>query len=94
MDEPGREKRKASRQRTLKGAKIVFKDGAFTYDCTVRNLSATGAQLQVAATDGIPNRFQLVFEDHSPTRICNVAWRSATRLGVAFDPLALTEARR
>ena len=85
MEGPESNKRKAPRQRTLKGAKIVFKDGAFTYECTVRNLSATGAQLLVVATEGIPNRFQLIFADRSPARTCNVAWRSATRLGVAFD---------
>jgi hypothetical protein len=82
---PEGDKRNAPRQRTFKGAKIVFKDDAFTYDCTVRNLSATGAQLQVAATDGIPNRFQLVFGDNSPTRTCGVVWRSADKLGVRFE---------
>jgi 3-mercaptopyruvate sulfurtransferase SseA len=41
---PEGDKRNAPRQRTFK--KTVFKDGAFTYDRTVRNLSATGAQLQ------------------------------------------------
>jgi PilZ domain len=83
---PEGDKRRAPRQRTLKGAKIVFKDGAFTYECTVRNLSATGAQLQVAASDGIPNRFQPVFNDRSPTRTCNVVWRSENRVGVVFEP--------
>ena len=82
---PQGDKRRAPRQRTLKGAKIVFKDGVFTYDCIVKNLSATGAQLQVPATDGIPNRFQLVFDDRSQARTCNVVWRSANRLGVAFE---------
>lgn len=82
---PEGDKRKAPRQRTLKGAKIVFKEGAFTYDCIVKNLSATGVQLAVSSSDGIPNRFQLVFDDHSPTRTCLVVWRSATRLGVVFD---------
>ena len=84
-EKPDSDKRRAPHQRTLKGAKIVFKQGAFTYDCTVKNVSATGAQLQVAATDGIPNRFELVYDDRSPTRVCLVIWRSANRLGVAFE---------
>jgi hypothetical protein len=84
-DSPDSNKRRAPRQRTLKGGKIVFKEGAFTFECMIKNISATGALLQVENTNGIPNRFTLVFEDRSPSRLCNVAWRSANRLGVAFE---------
>jgi uncharacterized repeat protein (TIGR01451 family) len=87
-DNPEDDKRKAPRQRTLKGAKVVFKHGQFTYDCTVRNISDAGAQLVVTSTDIIPNHFDLVFEDRSPTRTCNVVWRTATKLGVVFEPPA------
>jgi PilZ domain len=83
--DPAGDKRHTSRHRTLKGAKIVFKDGAFTYDCTVKNLSAVGALLLVSSTGGIPNQFQLVLDDHSPPHKCEVAWRSANRLGVTFQ---------
>ena len=80
------EKRRSQRYRTLKSATISFKNGKFTYKCTVRTLSETGAQLALASTDLIPNRFDLIFEDRSPTRVCNVVWRAPTRLGVQFNP--------
>jgi hypothetical protein len=78
------EKRDIPRPRTLKGATIVFADGQFTFQCLVRNLTPDGASLEVTSTDGIPNQFQLVFEDRSQARRCNVAWRSLTRIGVEF----------
>ena len=80
------EKRTVVRQRTLKGATIVFSDGQFTYKCLVKNLSTTGASLELPSTDGVPNQFNLVFEDRSPTRSCNVVWRTPKRLGVEFLP--------
>jgi hypothetical protein len=82
------DKRRALRHRTLKGALIAFKDGAFTFDCVVRNLSAVGANLSVATTDGIPKHFELHFDDRSPGQICEVVWRSENRMGVLFEELA------
>jgi hypothetical protein len=79
------EKRRGRRLRTLKSATISFKNGQFTYQCSIRDLSETGAQLVLASTDLVPNRFDLIFEDRSPTRTCNVVWRAPTRLGVQFE---------
>jgi hypothetical protein len=84
-DNVDRHKRGGQRHRTLKSATISFKNGQFTYQCTVRNLSETGAQLTLESTDLIPNRFELIFEDHSPTRTCDVVWRAPARLGVRFE---------
>jgi hypothetical protein len=80
------EKRTIARQRTLKGATVVFSDGQFTYKCLIKNLTPTGASLEFSSTDGVPNQFQLVFEDRSPTRTCKVVWRTEKRLGVEFVP--------
>ncbi|UYN99534.1 MAG: PilZ domain-containing protein [Devosia sp.] len=75
--------RSAPRQRTLKGAKIVINDGFSTFDCTVRNLSETGAKLSVGGIIGIPDRFQLALDDGRRFD-CMVAWRKATEIGVSF----------
>ena len=42
------EKRTASRRRVLKSAFIVVSDRAPKLECTVRNISETGAGLQVS----------------------------------------------
>jgi hypothetical protein len=57
-DDPMDEHRIANRQRVLKAGKIEFGGGAI--DCTVRNISATGAALEVTSPLGIPEQFTLV----------------------------------
>jgi hypothetical protein len=51
----------------------------------VRNLSPTGACLEVASQLGIPDEFVLMVEIDHVKASCHVIWRTATRLGVAFD---------
>jgi hypothetical protein len=75
--------RTAPRQRTLKGGKIVLNDGFSTIDCTVRNLSATGAKLEVASIIGIPPQFRLAMNDGRDFS-CETAWRTETAVGVKF----------
>ena len=78
------EKRKVQRHRTLKAGSINFNRAAGV-DCRVRNLSPVGACLEVASQVGIPDDFVLVvLSDHVKTP-CHVIWRTATRMGVAFN---------
>jgi hypothetical protein len=81
MDE---EHRGAVRRRTLKGGRIVFNAGRSTITCMIRDLSTTGARLEVASSIGIDDRFTLAFDDGSPLRECVVRRRSPTQLGVEF----------
>jgi hypothetical protein len=78
------ERRKLSRHRTLKAGTISFnRDSGF--DCRVRNLSPIGACLEVASQVGIPDDFVLVIASDHLQQNCRVIWRTATRLGVAFE---------
>jgi hypothetical protein len=78
------EHRTASRRRLLKAGRISFGGGA-AIDCTIRNLSETGAALEVTSPVGIPERFTLVIEaDHSHLP-CRVVWRKEKRIGVHFE---------
>jgi hypothetical protein len=74
------EHRDAPRHRVLKGARIEF--GTSVFDCTIRNLSDTGAALDVSPV-GIPAEFTLVAE--GVRRSCKVVWRKEKRIGVTFD---------
>jgi hypothetical protein len=78
------ERRKVARHRTLKAGSIAF-NRAGGIDCRVRNLSPSGACLEVANQVGIPDDFVLVVEHEHLTQPCHVIWRSGTRLGVAFN---------
>jgi hypothetical protein len=75
--------RSAPRQRVLKGGRIVINDGFSTFQCTVRNLSDTGARLKVASIIGIPDTFQLVMDDGRKFA-CAVAWKTEFEIGVQF----------
>jgi hypothetical protein len=75
-------KRAALRQRVLKSASIEFHGGVI--DCVIRNISETGAALEVASPLGIPESFNLVIAGDHSRRRCQVAWRRDTRIGVAF----------
>ena len=78
------EHRIAPRRRLLKSGKISFGGGA-AIDCTVRNLSQTGAALEVISPVGIPERFTLVIEADRIHVPCRVMWRKETRIGVHFE---------
>ncbi len=78
------ERRKAPRHRTLKGGSIAF-NRAGGIDCRVRNLSAIGACLEVTNQMGVPDQFVLVIASDHLSRPSRVVWRTATRLGVAFE---------
>jgi len=77
------EKRAVPRHRVLKRGSIAFSGGGI--DCTVRNLSATGAGLDVASPVGLPARFTLVIEADQFIRRCHSVWNSDKRVGVAFE---------
>jgi hypothetical protein len=77
------EHRHDPRLRTLKSGKIVFNQRSSVLDCTIRNLSRSGACLQVVDPAGIPQSFELLVGGVS--RTCQISWRSGTRIGVIFQ---------
>lgn len=58
--------------------------GVATVDCIIRNLSESGASLEIASPVVIPDDFILMIKPESLKRRCRVAWRSANRIGVQF----------
>jgi len=76
------EHRIAPRHRVLKAGTIEFGGGGI--DCTVRNLSASGAALDVVSPVGIPDSFDLVIVAEHLRRHCRVVWRKGKRIGVTF----------
>jgi hypothetical protein len=76
------EHRVSPRHRVLKAGTIEFGGGAI--DCTVRNLSSSGAALEVVSPVGIPDRFDLVIPAEHLHQPCRVIWRKEKRIGVKF----------
>jgi hypothetical protein len=77
------ESRREARHRVLKAGTIEFNGGAI--DCKIRNLSATGAALEVVSQTGVPEKFTLVHSGEGPHMPCRIVWRKAYRIGIAFD---------
>jgi hypothetical protein len=79
------EKRRSPRLRTLKGGTIMFGSAA-SVDCIIRNMSDTGASLEVENPAGIPDEFTLLIRPEIIKRSCHVVWRTERRIGVRFSP--------
>jgi PilZ domain len=77
------ERRSSRRARILKSGWIAVSEKAPKLECAIRNISDSGACLQVSTTFGIPANFELVISG-GERRLCDVVWRTDTRLGVAF----------
>jgi hypothetical protein len=77
------ETRAAPRYRVTKAAQIEY--GSHKIACTVRDLSATGAALEVFDPAIIPAKFTLVVPEDGLKLPCRVVRRTDFRIGVAFD---------
>jgi hypothetical protein len=77
------QRRHATRQKTLIGAQVVFNDLMSTFNCTIRDLSDTGARIKLNAPVQIPQAFILRFGD-GRVRQCKVRRRNALELGIEF----------
>jgi hypothetical protein len=75
------EKRISPRARVQKAGTIEFNGGSI--DCMVRNLSTTGAALDVTSPIGIPERFTLMADGLRQS--CHVVWRKENRIRIPFD---------
>jgi PilZ domain len=77
------EKRASRRKTVLMSGAIEF--AGSTINCLVRNISISGAGLDVTSPLDIPERFNLVFKADGTHIPCHVIWRQGEQIGVAFD---------
>jgi hypothetical protein len=77
------EHRTAVRKRILKAGTIEFSGEVIP--CTVRNISDSGAALEVTTVLWFPDRFTLGIESEGFSKPCHIVWRKEKRIGVAFE---------
>jgi hypothetical protein len=77
------EHRRAARQRTYKGGRITPERGP-GMDCIIRNLSETGACLEIESELVRETHFRLVIKPELLVRNCEIAWRKPQKIGVRF----------
>lgn len=78
------EARATQRRRVIKGGLIAYSSRHVTCPCVVRDLSDTGARLQVHRAMEVPDTFELIIELDGFEAQCVVAWRTDKEIGVKF----------
>jgi len=78
------ERRRSVRHRVLQQTQIVIHDGRSVISGLVRNLSDTGARIDVDSTIGVPLEFRLRIGSARDLRPCVVKWMAMKNLGVEF----------
>jgi PilZ domain-containing protein len=80
------ERRSVGRTRILRNAEIVVDGRTVTkIQCTLQDVTNTGACLTLASTYRVPDTFELTFDQGRSRRPCRVKWRTGDRLGVSFE---------
>jgi hypothetical protein len=87
MTQENDNKRTQQRNRCLKEGKIIFGNGTFVVDCTIDNLSSTGAHLRVQGSSPLPKEFLLVEPPRNVVHRVEVVRRTAKGLGIKFNGL-------
>jgi PilZ domain len=93
-------KRVAARQRVIKAAKIISLDRSTMTDCSVKNVSATGAQLMVENQTVVPKEFYFLQVKENQMCAAKVVWRRDKLVGIHFTsdmgppPATLSSLRR
>jgi hypothetical protein len=78
------ESRSNPRLRSLLRGRAIFNNRSSILDCTVRDLTPTGAKLDFGSPDGIPDAFDLEIPLKSRTHRAQVVWRQGNMCGVKF----------
>lgn len=88
-------KREQRRPRTLKQGFVMYERGLRSTACAVRDLSETGARLQLNDIADLPATFELHVPLDGFKVTCERRWRKGTECGVQFvSPKTMTKMRR
>lgn len=80
------EHRAAVRHHTLRTGLVEFDNGAgslVSVPCTIRDVSASGARLQLNSSAWVPEQFAVIFSG-GLRKACRLAWRKERLIGGAF----------
>jgi hypothetical protein len=77
------DRRTMPRHRIFKAGSIEF--DRVSVDCTIRNISDTGAGIEVASPVGIPHEITLNISSGGVRHHGYIVWRQAKRIGMVFN---------
>ena len=76
--------RNAQRSRTLLRGRIEFNDGTSSLDCLIRDLSETGARIDVSEAVTLPLAFRIFVPKHDRRYQATLRWHRNGQAGVEF----------
>ncbi|CAN1506001.1 PilZ domain containing protein [Rhabdaerophilaceae bacterium] len=79
------ESRRAGRVRSFLSGEVVHSGGASRTECIVRDLSDTGAKLQVSSSVLLPENFDLHITQRGLVLKATMVWRVGNEMGVQFQ---------
>ena len=74
--------RRSPRRRVLKEGKAIFGQNHSIVDCTIDNQSDGGAHIRMTNSHGVPQEFILAEASRGIIHRVEVAWRTATGVGL------------
>jgi hypothetical protein len=81
---PEQDRRSLRRGRMLLTGKIVYGSAPYTFDCTIRDITETGARVRVTDPLSIPNHFLLLDIRRFVAFEAQVKWRRQNEMGLAL----------
>ena len=85
MSTAANENRAAARHRIVRNGKIVFANFTMVLDCTMRDISETGAKVIAVKPAEVPEKFRLILITDQVMRDAKVVWRRGREIGVEFE---------
>lgn len=70
--------------RSFLRARIIFNNGASTFDCIIKSISVHGAKIEIAHSMSVPSEFDLEVPQRGRTFRVRMTWRDQNAIGVDF----------
>ena len=88
----GEEHRSAPRVRSVLKGEIRYENGLMSTPCVIRDLSETGARIELPGDLALPDHFDLFIEKKNQTRPAVLKRKRGVEIGIAFDDIPATPA--
>lgn len=89
-DQDNKDARVARRLKVLKAGKILVPGNLSVVDCTIRDISDTGARVVVGDQAAVPSEFRFIVLMDNTIRDAKAVWRRGDLIGLTFT----SEAKR
>jgi PilZ domain len=84
IDKKAENSRIALRSRMLKSARLISMGNRSLVDCTIKDMSATGAKLSCSDPMAVPTQFRFLVPSENTICDARIVWRRGNLLGVEF----------